>query len=122
MPAQRLLLWHRRGPRQAPAARAGRGPVDPPNGGIGNAILRFPLDLSAVEDYFIPSNGLFLDNVRAAHLQCLLGGLAHLCCMHAHALPPVQCSSIGAKLRVHACIAMPAMHAVRQHVWHERMR
>jgi hypothetical protein len=66
MPAQRLLLWQRRGARQAPAARAGRGPVDPANGGIGNAILRFPLDLSAVEDYFIPANGLFLDNVRAA--------------------------------------------------------
>jgi hypothetical protein len=91
-PAERLL-WQRRGPRQAPAARAGRGPVDPANGGIGNAILRFPLDLSAVEDYFIPANGLFLDNVRAAPLPRLprgrLGGRG-VRCMHAHALPHVR--------------------------------
>ena len=37
--------------------------MDPPNQGYGNAILRFPLDLSAAEDYFIPANGVFLDNV-----------------------------------------------------------
>ncbi|KAK9907714.1 hypothetical protein WJX75_008634 [Coccomyxa subellipsoidea] len=41
----------------------GRGPVQPQNGGYGNAILRFPLDLSDVEDYFIPANGVYLDNV-----------------------------------------------------------
>ncbi|EIE18213.1 hypothetical protein COCSUDRAFT_68343 [Coccomyxa subellipsoidea C-169] len=41
----------------------GRGPVQPENGGYGNAILRFPLDLSDVEDFFIPANGLYLDNV-----------------------------------------------------------
>ncbi|KAK9845947.1 hypothetical protein WJX81_006724 [Elliptochloris bilobata] len=40
----------------------GRGPVDVANQGFGNAILRFPLDLSAVEDYFTPANGVFLDN------------------------------------------------------------
>ncbi len=42
---------------------AGRGPVDPSKGGYGNGILKFPLDLSKVEDYFIPANGVFLDNV-----------------------------------------------------------
>eukprot|EP00884_Botryococcus_braunii_P022459 jgi/Botrbrau1/8898/Bobra.0148s0015.1 len=41
----------------------GRGPVDPINGAFGNAILRFPLDLSTVQDYFIPSNAVYLDNV-----------------------------------------------------------
>lgn len=38
--------------------------MDPPNQGFGNGILRFPLDLSKVEDFFIPANGVFLDNVR----------------------------------------------------------
>lgn len=56
-------------------AHAGRGPVDPGNGGIGNAILRFPLDLSAVEDYFIPSNGVFLDNVTLPSPVCFAGHL-----------------------------------------------
>ncbi|BDA47795.1 hypothetical protein COCOBI_11-0520 [Coccomyxa sp. Obi] len=41
----------------------GRGPVQPEKGAYGNAILRFPLDLSDVEDYFIPANGVYLDNV-----------------------------------------------------------
>ena len=39
--------------------------MQPQNGGYGNAILRFPLDLSDVEDYFIPANGVYLDNVRS---------------------------------------------------------
>jgi len=39
--------------------------VQPQNGGYGNGILRFPLDLSDVEDYFIPANGVYLDNVSA---------------------------------------------------------
>ena len=47
------------------ALLVGRGPVQPQNGGYGNAILRFPLDLSDVEDYFIPANGVYLDNVRS---------------------------------------------------------
>ena len=45
------------------ASAAGRGPVDPAEGGYGNGVLKFPLDLSAVEDYFIPANGVYLDNV-----------------------------------------------------------
>jgi hypothetical protein len=38
--------------------------VDPAEGGYGNGVLKFPLDLSKVEDFFIPANGVFLDNVR----------------------------------------------------------
>lgn len=47
--------------------------MQPQNGGYGNAILRFPLDLSDVEDYFIPANGVYLDNVRSFdHLSTVL--------------------------------------------------
>ena len=41
----------------------GRGPVQPEKGAYGNAIMRFPLDLKDVEDFFIPANGVYLDNV-----------------------------------------------------------
>ncbi len=37
--------------------------MDPAKGAYGNAMLKIPLDLSKVEDFFIPSNGVFLDNV-----------------------------------------------------------
>lgn len=51
----------------------GRGPVQPEKGAYGNAILRFPLDLKDVEDYFIPANGVYLDNVCPCPFQqCLL--------------------------------------------------
>ena len=49
------------------ASAAGRGPVDPAKGGYGNGVLKFPLDLSTVEDYFIPANGVYLDNVSSPH-------------------------------------------------------
>ena len=48
----------------------GRGPVQPEKGAYGNAILRFPLDLSDVEDFFIPANGVYLDNVRPLTSCC----------------------------------------------------
>lgn len=38
--------------------------MNPAEMGYGNGILKFPLDLSKVEDFFIPANGVFLDNVR----------------------------------------------------------
>lgn len=41
--------------------------MDPAKGGYGNGVLRFPLDLSTVEDYFIPANGVYLDNVSPPH-------------------------------------------------------
>jgi len=44
---------------------AGRGPVEPSKMGYGNGILKLPLDLSKVEDYFIPANGVYLDNVSS---------------------------------------------------------
>ena len=50
----------------------GRGPVNPAEQGYGNGILKLPLDLSKVEDYFIPANGVFLDNVRRCTLSQLL--------------------------------------------------
>lgn len=43
--------------------------MQPQNGGYGNGILRFPLDLADVEDYFIPANGVYLDNVRSKSLS-----------------------------------------------------
>ena len=47
--------------------------MNPPKQGYGNGILKFPLDLSKVEDYFIPANGVFLDNVSPLPLHgCLL--------------------------------------------------
>ena len=44
--------------------------MDPAKGGYGNGVLKFPLDLSTVEDYFIPANGVYLDNVSPPH-PCL---------------------------------------------------
>ena len=46
--------------------------MDPPKQGYGNGILKFPLDLSKVEDYFIPANGVFLDNVSPLPLSSLM--------------------------------------------------
>ena len=43
--------------------------MDPAEQGYGNGILKLPLDLSRVEDYFIPANGVFLDNVRPCTLS-----------------------------------------------------
>ncbi len=45
--------------------------MDPSKGGYGNGILKFPLDLSKVEDYFIPANGVFLDNVSSQTLPTI---------------------------------------------------
>ena len=41
--------------------------MDLAQGGYGNGVLKFPLDLSTVEDYFIPANGVYLDNVSPPH-------------------------------------------------------
>ena len=51
----------------------GRGPVQPEKGAYGNAILRFPLDLKDVEDFFIPANGVYLDNVCYSHSAMCMG-------------------------------------------------
>ena len=76
---------------------AGRGPVNPPKQGYGNGILKLPLDLSKVEDYFIPANGVFLDDVgpiAPSHLVLPLLALSHAfpaMCVFLDRIRPSQC-------------------------------